>query len=145
MALKKKTTEAQAPLVAQFEFDLTDTMVDINGVTQAFSGNGIAFDVLTLPYGSQVIGGDIVVKTASNAVTTNTLSVGDSALATRYATTVDLKTAARTALTITGFKTAAAGLRLTFAQTGGAATLGTVKVSVMFTIDKRAHENLKTT
>ena len=63
---------------------------------------GTAEGAIELPLGAVVIGGDIVVVTPFNG-TTNTLSLGDPTLGTRYATTVDLKTAARTALTVTGF------------------------------------------
>lgn len=145
MALKKKTTEAQQVLVAIFEFGVLDTMVDTGGLTSDFATDAKAFDLLTLPFGSQVLGGDLVVKTISDAATTHTVSFGDSGSATRYLGATTIKTAARTALVPTGFKTAAQGFRMTVATTGAKATVGAVKVTVQFLIDGRAQENLRTT
>ncbi len=146
MATLKKVTGAQYPLRASFEFVVGDQMVATDGALSDFITNGKAFDVLTLPYGAQVIGGDIIVHTASDVVTTHTLSVGDSALATRYGTTVNLKAAARTALAITGYKSLGEALRLTIAATGGGGTVGRVQVMVEFVMAAtRQNENLKTT
>lgn len=146
MALLKKSTSAQYPLRASFEFLYNDTMVDIAGATSDFNTTGKAFDVIPLPYGAQLHGGELIVKTASNAVTTHTCSVGDSASATRYGATIDLKTAARTALTLTGYVSLGEALRLTIAQTGGAATAGKFQVMIEFSLaGTRANENLKTT
>lgn len=55
-----------------------------------------------LPSGAVVIGGDLTVKTAFGS--SRTASIGDATLATRYATTVDLNTTGRTALTLTGYQ-----------------------------------------
>lgn len=98
------------------------------------------YAALDLPVNAIVVGGDLVVTTAWNTATTATLSVGDATLATRYATTVDLKTAARTALTNTGFTHGAAdnSLRGTTAYVGAAATAGAARLRVDYIVKGRA-------
>lgn len=95
------------------------------------------------PPGSQVIGGDIVVGTAFNTTGSDTLSIGDADVANRYANAVNLKSAARTALTVTGFKYTASGatvkpfLRLTRTRADDGDTAGLVRVRVDYvTLDK---------
>lgn len=99
---------------------------------------GTAEDAIELPLGAIVTGGDITVVTAFNG-TTNTLSLGDATLATRYASAVDLKTVARTALTITGFVTTSTEkfIRALLAQTG-AATAGQLRIHVSYVLPGRA-------
>ena len=146
MATLKKTTEAQAPLIAQFSFTMADAMVNTSGVLTNFKAtSGTVYDIFTLPFGSQVVGGDVVVKVVSNDTGAATISVGDSGSATRYLGATSIKALARTALVPTGFKTSSQGLRITLSNATGDATTGEVKVTVMFTVDGRAHENLKTT
>jgi hypothetical protein len=147
MATLLKSPSAQWVLAAQFEFDIStsDAMVNTSSASTAFSAAaGTTYDVATLPYGAQVVGGDIVVKTVSNDTGTSTMSVGDSASATRYLGATNLKAAARTALVPTGYKSLGEAIRLTIANQNGNATTGNVKVTVLFTIDGRANENLKT-
>lgn len=57
------------------------------------------YDALDLPVGAIVTGGDFVVTTAWNTGTTAAANIGDATLATRYGSGIDLKSAARTALT----------------------------------------------
>lgn len=146
MALLKKTPAAQWPLVAQFDFSITDTMARVaDGVAQAFSGASAAYDVIPLPYGAQVIGGDVVVLTVSDDTGTATMSVGDSASATRYLGATSIKAAARTALVPTGYQGLGESIRLTVANQNANATTGRVRTTVLFTVEGRASENLKTT
>lgn len=99
---------------------------------------GTAEDAIELPLGAIVTGGDITVVQAFNG-TTNTLSLGDPTTATRYANAVDLKTVARTALTVTGFATTSTEkfIRALLAQTG-AATAGIVRIHVAYYLPGRA-------
>jgi hypothetical protein len=136
-----KARAAQEVMSAEFVFNVTDTMVDTSAVENDFATTAKVFDVIGIPMGARVIGGDVTVETASNAATTHTVSVGDSGSATRYGTTVDAKTAARTALTLTGYNyTAKDNLRLTIATTGTKATAGKVRVRIDFVIANRASE-----
>ena len=142
MALLKATRNAQWPLMAEFTFNFDDTMVDVNGVTKdfkTFGGNPVV-DVINLPANATVIGGELVVETAYTGTTVATVSIGDSASATRYGSAINLMSAARTALTLTGFRGAGENLRLTFNLTVANATAGKATVRVLYTIQGRSNE-----
>ncbi|MDR2880843.1 MAG: hypothetical protein LBV29_02935 [Azoarcus sp.] len=137
MTALKASRTAQYPLLAEFTFSFDDTAVDsVNGNTKSF-GTGIVFDAIPLPPGATVIGGEVAVETAF-AGGVATLGVGDSLNATRYGAAVNLATAGRTALTLTGFRGAGENVRLTV--TAAAATAGTVTVRVMYTVKNRSNE-----
>lgn len=75
--------------------------------------------------GEMVVGGSITVVTAWTTTGTATISLGDAGLATRYLSAVNLKTAARTALTLTGHVyPTAAELWATFAFADAGADAG---------------------
>jgi hypothetical protein len=142
MALLKKNRTGQFPIVLQFSFNATDTMVDTLGATQSFNDDGKAFDVANVPINGEIVGGHLSVVTASDAATTHTCSVGDSGSATRYASTVNLKSAGSTELTRTGYRHASgAPLRLTIARTGAAATVGTFRLTAFVIGADRVNEN----
>lgn len=135
---------AQWPLMAEFTFNFDDTIVDINGVEKDFGkteAHDVVASIINLPEGAVVVGGEIVVETAGVGPTVYTASLGDSVLATRYANAVDLKTAARTALTLTGYRTSE-NLRLTINSTVAAASAGKATVRVMFTMPNRQNETI---
>ena len=129
---------AQYPLMAEFTFNFNDTIKATDGVVKALNAALVA-DMIELPMGAVVVGGEVVVETADATSTTYTLSLGDAASATRYANAVSLKSAARTALTLTGFR-ATEPIRATVAVTGSAPTAGKVTVRVLFTIAGRINE-----
>lgn len=142
MALLKATRNAQWPLMAEFTFNFDDTMVDVNGVTKdfkTFGGNPVV-EAINLPANANVIGGELVVETAYTGTTVATVSIGDSASATRYGSAINLMSAARTALTLTGFRGAGENLRLTFNLTVANATAGKATVRVLYTIQGRSNE-----
>ena len=144
MSLLKAARTAQYPLMAEFTFNFDDTAVDtVAGTTKTFgstSGQSMVFDALGLPPNANVIGGEIVVETAWATSTAATISVGDSGSATRYASAVDLKTAARTALTLTGFRGAGENIRLAVNATVANATAGKATVRVLYTVQNRSSE-----
>lgn len=149
MALLKSTRVSQRPQVAEFTFNFDDTMSDVNGVTKSFGStytDAIVANVINLPEGAVVVGGEVVVETAGVGPTAYTMSLGDSNSATRYASAVDLKTAARTELTLTGYRNGASNtskyLRLTIASTVANATAGKATIRVMFTLPNRGDEAL---
>ena len=115
MALIRKNRGLQYPLMAEFTFDVTDTMVATDGVTRTIGAAGAAniFDVVPLPPSAVVVGGELVVEVVSNDSGIATVSVGDSVSATRYAGATNLKAAARTALALTGYRGAGEDIRLT--------------------------------
>lgn len=144
MALLKAARTAQWPLMAEFTFNFDDTAVDtVAGTTKTFGstfGQNLVLDAISLPPNANVIGGEIVVETAGVGPTAYTLSVGDSGSATRYASAVDLKTAARTALTLTGFRGAGENIRLTMNVTVANASAGKATVRVLYTVQNRSSE-----
>lgn len=101
---------------------------------------GTAEAAIDLPGGAVVVAGDVTVVTPWNSATTATLKLGDSADDDRYtATAVDLKTAGRTELTITGFKTPVAqSINALLAQTGAAATAGLARITVQYFVEGRS-------
>ncbi|WP_312836405.1 hypothetical protein [Comamonas sp.] len=101
---------------------------------------GTAEAAIDLPGGAVIVGGDVTVLTAWNSATTATLKLGDVGDDDRYtATPIDLKTAGRTELTVTGYKTPTAqAINALFAQTGTAATAGQARVTVQYFVEGRS-------
>ena len=124
----RKPAERQDLIVATGDFLFSD-----------MATTAVPFDAFDLPPNAVIAGGDIVVTTAWNTGTTATLAVGDVTTGTRYATGVDLKTAARTALTLTGFinTTTQKQIKLTPTYVGGAATAGAARVTLHYYIKAR--------
>jgi len=89
-----------------------------------------------------IIGGEVVVETAYAGSTAATVSLGIAGSTTALANAVDMKTAARTALTLTSPLLANAGqnLRATIAYTVANATAGKARLRVQYTIDQRSNE-----
>lgn len=129
----------------------TDTpgVVDIGDANSAgiadgtgSSLSGIAFNLFELPAGAIVIGGDIKVLTAFNSATSDTLSIGDSGSATRYASAVSIASAARTALTVPARQVSSTEkVTATWTGSGAAPSAGQVHVSLQYIIPGRAVEN----
>lgn len=140
MATLRKNRGLQYPLVAEFKFDLTDTMTNTAGAAVVMNGDA-AFDFAALPPNAVVIGGDVTVETASDDAGTHTIAIGDSGSATRYLGATSIKAAARTALVPTGYRGTGEDLRLTLdAANVGTATAGTVTVRVMYVVTGRTNE-----
>lgn len=139
MAKLNAARVAQYPLVAEFTFNFNDTIKATDGVVKAFNAASLVADIVDLPMGAVVIGGEVVVEVADSVSTTWTLSLGDAASATRHANAVSLKSAGRTSLTLTGYR-GSETIRATLAATGTAPTGGKVTVRVMYVITGRANE-----
>lgn len=142
MAKLLKNRGLQYALHAEFTFNVTDTFTMTDGTVRAFGASGAATiaDVIALPPNAVVTGGDIAVEVASDDSSTSTMSVGDSGSATRYLGATSIKTAARTALVPTGYRGSGEDIRLTFANAGGAPTVGTVSVRVSYIVQGRTNE-----
>ena len=97
------------------------------------------YAALDLPVNAVVSGGSLTVTTAWNTATSAALNVGDATTANRYANAVDLKAAARTALTLTGFTHADAQkvLNATPTYVGAAATAGAARLTVHYYVKGR--------
>ena len=76
MAKQLASRGAQYPLLAEFTFNFDDTIVATDGVEKPFSG-AVAAEIVNLPDGAVVIGGEVAVETAVTGSTTFTLSLGD--------------------------------------------------------------------
>lgn len=126
---------------AEFTFSFDDTIVDIAGVTKDFKtvGSTVA-DVINLPNGAVVVGGDVVTETAATGSTAYNVSVGDSANAARYLGVTDKTAVGRTALVPTGYVGVGENIRITVSPTLAASTAGKVTVRVAFTTRGRSTE-----
>lgn len=144
MALLKANRTVQSVLWAEFVFNLTDTMVNTSDAETAFgAAAGTVFDIIGLPPNAVVVDGDMTVETASNdAGATATLALGDSGSATRYLAATSIKAAARTALTLTGYRGTGQSIRATLVNTNGDATAGKVSIRVGYIVTGRASEVL---
>lgn len=103
---------------------------------------GVATQVFKLPLNAVVVGGSVNVVTASNAATSETLSIGDSGSATQYVNAANSKSTGRTAFTAANLDklyTAADGITVTRTEVG-AATAGKYRVQVQYYIQGRHSE-----
>ena len=161
MAKLQAARGAQYPLVEEFTFGFQNWVVDsTNGVKETFGAtvaastdpaepmltgpvaNTVIFDAMNIPRGAVVFGGEVIVEQAYVGPTAATLSVGIAGTPNALANGVDLKTAGRTALSLTSPLVMNDGqnIRLTMAYTVANATAGKVRVRVLFTLDGRIHE-----
>jgi len=99
-------------------------------------------DLLKLPTGARVVGGEIVVETVWDTGTSAVCDIGDVTDPNRYAAAVDLKAAGRTALLLTGFKTTETEKKVDIDPTfvGTTSTQGQAYIRVEYVIEDRAHE-----
>jgi hypothetical protein len=94
---------------------------------------------IDLPPGAIIVGGDLVVTTAWNNSGTATLAIGDATTGNRYLTATSLKSAGRTALVPTGFRTTTAQPSVTAvtALSSLDSTAGVARLRVAYIVDKR--------
>lgn len=106
--------------------------------------NGVVQNLVRLPVGARVVGGEIVVETAWDNGTAATIDIGDVTDPDRYtASPVNLAAAGRTALTLTGFKTTTTerDVDATPVFTGTDATQGQAYIRIEYVIEGKANEN----
>lgn len=142
MTTKIKTRTAQYPLVAEFSFAVGDDMIDVNGVSKEFKDAAVVADIIPLPNGAVLIGGDMTVSEVSNDSGTATLKVGDSADDDRYLAATNIKALGRTPLVPTGYRGDGSDLRITLANQNGDATTGIVTIRAEYVIGDRTSENV---
>lgn len=101
--------------------------------------SGAAQTAIQLPVGAVVVGGAVVVKTAFNSATSDVIVVGDSASANRYRASVSIASAARQALTATGYETLSTtrGLQVTWTGSGTAPSAGALRLEVEYIVPSR--------
>jgi hypothetical protein len=141
MATLKKTRTAQWPLVQEFSWTAGDSFRKPDGTVVALNAAGsIIIDPISLPPGATVIGGELIVHTASNDAGTAAVSLGDALSALRYLAATDVKAAARTPLLLTGYKGVGNDVRMVITNGTGGATAGSYTVRVQYVIENRSNE-----
>lgn len=146
MALKQATRGAQPVMSAEFDFSFNDTMKDVNGVTKTFGSvytDAGVFEVINLPLGAVVIGGDLIVEEQGVGPTAYTAAVGTSGSATAFLAATTLLSAAGTRVALTGLGLAATdgkNVRVTIASTVANATAGKFRLRLEYVIDGRITE-----
>ena len=141
--LKKPTRAGQKVMSADFSFVIGDTMVNAAGVADAFASVAAhVFDVINLPVGAIIVGGEVVTDTAFVGSTAYNVKVGDATSDVRYLGVTDKTLAARTALVPTGFVGTGENLRVTVTPTIAAATAGALTVRIQYVQSGRAEEVL---
>jgi hypothetical protein len=126
-----KDSGRQWPLVAMVDFALADVVA------------GTATAAVELPQGAIVLSADLYVTEAFNGGTTATIKIGDAADDDRYTPTpLNVTTTGKKALTPTGYAMSVQGdMKVTFAQTGTAATTGAAKLIVQYAVVDRCNSN----
>lgn len=150
---------AQRAQIAEFVFTHNGWVIDsVDGVKKTFGSTPalstdptesgltgaaaatVVFDAVNMPIGAVITGGEVIVETAYAGSTAATVSFGIAGSTTALANAVDIKSAGRTALTLTSPLVANGGqaLRATVNYTVANATAGKVRLRVEYTIDGRA-------
>jgi hypothetical protein len=141
----KKTAcrSAQWPLLSEFVLNFDDTMVDTSGVSRDFktAGGPFTFDIINLPPGAIVEGGESSTEVAFTGATGFTISLGDSGSAVRYMAATDVKGVLRTVVVPTGYLGQGENIRMTL-TIAGTATAGRTSVRVWYVIRDRANETI---
>lgn len=146
MALKQATRGAQPVMSAEFAFSFNDTMKDTAGALKTFGSvytDAGVFEVINLPQGAVVVGGELIIEEAGVGPTAYTVAVGHSAWAGAFLAATDLKAVAGTRAALTGLGLAAVdgkNVRVTIASTVANATAGKFRIRVNYTTDGRITE-----
>lgn len=153
---------AQYPLYAEFAVNFNEFVIDsVDGAKKtlgstvaastdplepALNGpvaNTITFDVIPLPVGAVVTGGELLVETAGVGPTAYTVQLGVAGNLAAYLAATSLLATGRTALLLTTplvSDLAGNNLRATFVYTVANATAGRFRLRVQYTIDGRSQE-----
>ena len=120
----------QYPVVASVSFTYADLT------------SGTVEDLCQVPAGATVVGGEVIVDTAWDSGTSDTLDVGDGDDDDRYTSTIiNLQATGRVALTLTGYKyTESDTIDATPTSVGTAATAGAARINIMYVVEDRGHE-----
>jgi len=160
---KIASRSAQYPLFADFTFAFNDWAVDaVDGTKKTFGstvansvdplepgllpGTGIVLDVIPMPVGAVITGGELIVEQAFAGIGAGaTLTLGIAGAAAAYLASFDLDAAvanARSPLLLTSALASNNGqnVRMTTAGLTATATAGKVRVRIQYTIDSRSSE-----
>lgn len=124
-----KPTGRQYPLVAKVDFTFADFV------------SGVAAEAVKIPGNCRVSGGHLVISTAFNSGTSDTIQVGDGDSAARYKDSINGQAVALTALVPTGYKyTVPDTIDITWTGVGAAPTAGAGYLMVEYFAENRANE-----
>ena len=117
--------------------EVISAYVDID-YTQLTSG--AAANAIDLPVNAVVVGGDVVVGTAWNSVTSDAIVVGDATTANRYLGSTSIAATGRTALVPTGFLVTATqpSVKVTWTGVGTAPSAGALRLRVDYIVKGRS-------
>lgn len=118
-------------------------LVAVASFTQAELPTGVAVPAVQLPQGSVVTKIAVVIDTAFDSVTSDTIDVGDASVADRYDSTVNAQTVGQDDGVPTGFETTSSEpeILLTNTQVGGEGSAGAGRLIVEYVIAGRHNEN----
>jgi hypothetical protein len=118
-------------------------LVAVVDFTQAELPTGVAVPVLALPQGAVVTNIDVVIDTAFDSVTSDTIDVGDAIAPARYSTSIDGQSAALQAAVPTGFETTSSEPQVELLNTavGTEGTAGVGRLIVEYIVAGRHNEN----
>jgi hypothetical protein len=143
MATLKKSRTSQDVQCIEFSFEHDDTMANTAGTSVDFGAtntSATSFDVIGLPVGAVVVGGEFVRDEAFDAAT-YTVKIGDAVDDDRYLASADLKAVGRSALLLTGYETLSTSRNIRVNITAAdACTTGIGKLRVLFMISDRGGE-----
>lgn len=106
--------------------------------------NGVAAVAVVLPANAVITDGFIHVSTPFNSATTDVLDIGDAVTANRYGAGLNLKTAGRQAITLTGLQTVqnpganTCLVNVKWTGTGAAPTAGVFRLALEYIVIGRA-------
>ena len=160
MAKLLASRSAQWPLVQEFTFNVATAVDDkmatvvgnviggasphfqapIQSIGGFYAGVAQIYEIAPLPVGAVLIAGEVVVSTAVAGPTASSITIGDSANATRYLGTTSLLAAGRTALVPTGYVGNGENIRMTITNTVAVATAGKVSVRLTYIMNGRVNE-----
>ena len=107
--------------------------------TYADLATGVETPAVQVPQGAIVLGGFLVIDTAFNSGTSDTLTVGDATTADRYKAAINGQSAALTALIPTGLEyTVQDSVTVTNTIVGAAPTAGAGRLVLYYIVDGRA-------
>lgn len=158
-----KSRGAQWPLVVAIAFTFRNWVIDsVDQVSKTFGStvanstdpaqagltgpvaNTIVFDMVALPPGAVITGGELIVETAWAGSTAATASIGSAGSPTALGNAIDLKATGRTALTLTALNALlfndGGDVRVTLAYTVANATAGKARLDVQYIVDGRTNE-----
>ena len=105
--------------------------------------SGVAVDLAALLPNETIVGGAVVIETAFDSVTSDTITVGDEDDDDRYIAGLDGQAAGRTAFTLTGHMYNGSNtLTLTWTEAGGGAAAGEGYVEFTVLREGRQSENV---